>query len=290
MANFHVVGGATETLAHPTIHKIGISDLTASLRLGFADFWEKPSHVVLLCLIYPIVAIVLAIWMSGYYTWPLLYPMLGGFALIGPFAAIGLYEISRRRETGLDTSWRHAFEVLRSPAIASIGAVAVMLFGVFTLWLTAAQSLYEVLFGTAPPMTLNTLLTQILTTPQGWTLIIVGNLVGLGFAIFTLCTTVVAFPLLLDRDVGALVAVQTSFRAVLKNPVPMAVWGLMVAAGIIVGSLPFFVGLAVVIPIFGHATWHLYRRVIEPETANQRTATRKSRRAAPKSTKTGKAA
>ncbi|HTM77027.1 MAG TPA: DUF2189 domain-containing protein, partial [Devosia sp.] len=105
-----------------------------------------------------------------------------------------------------------------------------------------------------------------LTTPQGWTLIIVGNLIGLGFAIVTLCTTVVAFPLLLDRDVGAAAAVETSFRAVAKNPLPMTLWGLIVAAGLIVGSLPFFVGLAVVIPIFGHATWHLYRKVIAPET------------------------
>ena len=267
MANFHVIGGATQTLAHPTIRKIGTADLIDSLRLGAADFWEKPSHMVMLALIYPAVAIVLTVWMSGYYTWPLLYPLLGGFALIGPFAAIGLYEISRRREQGLDTAWHHAFDVLKAPAIGSIGAVALLLFVVFTLWLTAAQSLYESLFGAAPPMTLDALLIQILTTPQGWTLIIVGNLIGLAFAIFTLCTTVVAFPLLLDRDVGAAAAVETSFRAVAKNPLPMALWGLIVAAGLVVGSLPFFVGLAVVIPIFGHATWHLYRKVIEPETA-----------------------
>ncbi|WDR01843.1 DUF2189 domain-containing protein [Devosia algicola] len=290
MSNFHVVAGATETLAHPTVRKITIADLTNSLRAGLADFWEKPSHLVLLTIIYPVVGIALAIWMSGFYTWPLLYPLLGGFALVGPFAAIGLYEISRRREAGLDTSWRHAFGVLQSPAIASIGAVALLVFAVFTLWLTAAQSLYEALFSAAPPMALDALLAQILTTPQGWTLIIVGNLIGFGFAIFTLCTTVVAFPLLIDRDVGALVAVQTSFRAVLKNPVPMAVWGLMVAAGIALGSLPLFVGLAIVIPVFGHATWHLYRKVIEPENADRPT-TRRKRGAKPKTAaKAGKTA
>ncbi|KKB76176.1 cytochrome C oxidase subunit I [Devosia limi DSM 17137] len=269
MAHFHVIGGAGEKLAHPVVRKIGLSDLFDSLRQGAADFWEKPSHYVLLTLIYPIVGIGLAVWMSGYYTWPMLYPLVGGFALIGPFAALGLYEISRRREMGMDTSWRHAFDVLHSPALASIGGVAVMLFVVFTLWLTAAQTLYESLFGSAPPMALTDLINQILTSPQGWTLIVVGNLLGLAFAIFTLCTTVIAFPLLLDRDVGAFVAVQTSFRAVMKNPVPMAAWGIIVALGLALGMVPLFVGLAVVIPIFGHATWHLYRKVIEPEPSGR---------------------
>jgi uncharacterized membrane protein len=276
MANFHVIGGTTTRLAHPTIRKIGTADLMDSLRLGMADFWEKPSHMVLLALIYPAVAIVITVWMSGYYTWPLLHPLLGGFALVGPFAAIGLYEISRRREQGLDTSWQHAFEVLKAPSIGSIAAVGVLLFAVFTLWLTAAQALYENLFGSAPPMTLDGMLRQILTTPQGWTLIVVGNLIGLGFAIVTLCTTVVAFPLMLDRDVGAAAAVETSFRAVIKNPLPMALWGLIVAIGLVIGSIPFFVGLAVVIPIFGHATWHLYRKVIAPEGPAQSAPRRRS--------------
>ena len=265
MASFHVVGGATETLEHPIVRKITLGDLFDALRRGAADFWDKPSHYVLLTIIYPIVGIVLAVWMSGYHTWPLLYPLMGGFALIGPFAGIGLYEISRRREQGLDTSWRHAFEVLRSPAIASIAAIAVLLLAIFTLWLTAAQSLYQALFGATTPNDLNGLISQVLTTQQGWTLLIVGNAIGFVFALITLCMTVIAFPLLLDRDVGAYVAVTTSFRAVLKNPVPMLAWGLIVALGLAVGSLPLFVGLAIVIPIFGHATWHLYRKLIVPE-------------------------
>ncbi|GLQ12303.1 hypothetical protein GCM10007913_42360 [Devosia yakushimensis] len=279
MANFHVIGGATEVLEHPTIRKISLADLMDALKRGMSDFWAKPSHYVLLTLIYPLVGIVLAVWMSGYHTWPLLYPLMGGFALIGPFAAIGLYEISRRRELGLDTSWVHAFEVLRSPAIASIAAVGVFLFAVFTFWLTTAQGLYQSLFPASTPDQLGALVNQVLTTPEGWTLLIVGNLLGLAFAIITLCTTVVAFPLLLDRDVGAYVAVTTSIRAVLKNPIPMFAWGLIVAIGLALGSLPLFVGLAVVIPIFGHATWHLYRKVIEPAAAPAPATRRRTSRA-----------
>lgn len=267
MANFHVISGAGDKLDLPIIRTITIADLFDALRRGASDFWEKPSHYVMLVLIYPIVGIVLTVWMNGYQTWPLLYPLVGGFALVGPFAAIGLYEISRRREAGEDTSWSHAFEVLRSPAIGSIAALAGMLLVIFTLWLTAAQALYESLFGSSPPQSLGGLLTQVFTQPGGWTLLIVGNLLGAIFAVVTLCTTVIAFPLLLDRDVGAFVAVETSFRAVMKNPVPMLAWGVIVGAGLFVGALPLFVGLAIVIPIFGHATWHLYRKVVEPASA-----------------------
>lgn len=264
MSNFHVIAGAGQKLDMPMIRRITIADLVDALRRGAADFWEKPSHYIMLVLIYPIVGIVLTVWMNGYHTWPLLYPLVGGFAIIGPFAALGLYEISRRREVGLDTSWHHAFEVRHSPAIGSIAALGVMLLALFTLWLTAAQGLYESLFGSSPPQTLQGLLAQVMGAPGGTTLLIVGTALGALFALVALCTTVIAFPLLLDRDVGAFVAVETSFRAVMANPVPMLVWGVMVGAGIFIGSLPLFVGLAVVLPIFGHATWHLYRKVVEP--------------------------
>lgn len=264
MANFHVISGQGDKLDMPVIRSITVADLFDALRKGISDFWEQPSHYVVLALIYPIVGIVLTVWMNGYHTWSLLYPLVGGFALIGPFAAIGLYEISRRREQGIDTSWRHAFEVLRSPAIGSIAAVGVMLLGVFTLWLTAAQGLYQSIFGPSTPQTLTGLFGQVFGQPGGITLLLAGTALGALFALVTLCTTVIAFPLLLDRDVGAFVAVETSFRAVLRNPGPMIVWGIIVGAGVFLGSLPLFVGLAVVLPIFGHATWHLYRKVVEP--------------------------
>lgn len=264
MASFHVIAGAGDKLDMPMIRTIQLSDLGDVLRQGAADFWEKPSHYAVLVLIYPIIGIVLTVWMEGYHTWSLLYPLAGGFALIGPFAALGLYETSRRREQGLETGWPQAFSVLRSPAIGSIAALGVMLLALFTLWLTAAQALYESLFGSSTPQRLTGLINQVMTEPGGMTLLIVGTMLGALFALVTLCTTVIAFPLLLDRDVGAFVAVETSFRAVLANPVPMLAWGVIVGAGLFIGSIPLFVGLAVVIPIFGHATWHLYRKLVEP--------------------------
>lgn len=264
MARIHIMAGAGEKLDMPVIRTITMADLGDALRSGIADFAAKPSHYVLLMLIYPIIGIVLSVWMNGFHTWPLLYPLVGGFALIGPIAALPLYEISRRREAGLDPGWGDALAVFRSPAIGSIMAVGIMLFVLFTLWLTSAQALYEGLFGHNPPDTLIGLFNQVTTTREGTTLIVVGTALGALFAIVVLCTSVIAFPLLLDRDAGAYVAVETSFRAVIYNRVPLFAWGLLVGLGIFLGSLPIFVGLAVVLPIFGHATWHLYRKLVEP--------------------------
>lgn len=264
MASFHVIAGAQETQEHIGVRKITVADLFDALRRGIDDFMVKPSHIVFLCLIYPIVGVFLAAWTSGNNALPLMFPLVSGFALIGPFAAIGLYEISRRRELGMDTSWRHAFDIRHSPALPSIAAVGGMLFVIFLAWLLTAQAFYENLFGRIPPESVRAFLSEIYSTDRGWTLIVVGHAIGFLFALAVLCTTVIAFPLLLDRDVGAYEAVHASVRTVLANPVPMAIWGLMVAVGLMIGSLPLFAGLAVVLPVFGHATWHLYRKVIEP--------------------------
>lgn len=263
MTEFHVLAGAGDRITHPNIRKIGVADLADALRKGFDDFLDKPSHVVFLCVIYPIVGVVLAAWTSGNNALPMLFPLMSGFALLGPFAAIGLYEISRRREAGLDTSWQHALDVRHSPAVPAIVAVGVLLFVVFITWLLTAQQLYESLFGETVPLSIGAFLSEIFGTARGWSLILFGNAIGFVFAAFVLCTTVVAFPILLDRDVGAWEAITTSFRAVAANPVTMAVWGLIVAVCLAIGSLPLFAGLAIVIPVLGHATWHLYRKVVE---------------------------
>jgi uncharacterized membrane protein len=263
--SFHVIAGAQDTVTHVGVRKIGVNHLFDALRAGLADFLAKPSHVIFIIIIYPIIGVFLAAWTSaGANMLPLLFPLMSGFALVGPFAALGLYEISRRREQGIDASWSHALDIRHSPALPSIAAVGAMLVAIFIVWLLVAQSLYVHAFGPTPPATLSGFMRDIFTTGSGRMLLVAGNLAGLGFAVVVLCTTVIAFPLLLDRDVGAYEAIHASVRAVVLNPVPMAVWGLIVALLLAIGSLPLFAGLVVVLPILGHATWHLYRRVIEP--------------------------
>ena len=264
MTAFHVMAGAHEGLARPAVRKIGITDVQEALRLGWNDFMEKPSHYVFLCLIYPVAGLFLAVWSTGANLMPLLFPLMSGFALLGPIAAIGLYEISRRREAGEDTSWRHAFDVRHSPAMPSILAVGFFLVVLFVALLLIAQALYTANFGDTAPASVGAFISDVLTTPQGISMMIWGNLIGFVFAVVVLATTVVAFPLMLDRDVGAAAAVETSMRATLANPVPVALWGLIVAALLVVGTIPIFAGLAVIMPILGHSTWHLYRRLVAP--------------------------
>jgi len=254
-----VIVGPDSTAAYPRVRKIGPTDLKEALGKGIDDFLAMPSSHVFFGLIYPIAGLCLA----GY-ALPLLFPLMAGFTLVGPFAGIGLYEISRRRELGLDTSWEHAFGVVRSHSIFSILSLGLLLLVVFACWEFTAQSLYVALFGTIPPDSFTQFITNIFDTPQGWKLIGYGTAIGFIFAVVALSISVVSFPLLLDRDVGVPVAVQTSVRAVWDNPFTMALWGLIVAATLVIGFLLLFVGLAVSVPILAHSSWHLYRKVVEP--------------------------
>src|SRR3954451_5517513 len=265
MAHSHVISGEGLEQAQPQIRKITFVDLQEALRRGVNDFLAMPSHAVFLCLIYPVVGFVLARLVLGANVLPLLFPLAAGFALIGPLAALGLYEMSRRREQGLDVSWKHALDIRRSPSLGAIVVLGLMLVAIFLVWIAVAQAIYVATFGYVPAASMPDFINQVFTTPQGWTLAIIGNLVGFLFAVVVLSLTVVSFPLLLDRDVGVATAILTSMRAVLANPVTMAMWGLIVAALLLIGSLPAFFGLAVVVPILGHATWHLYRKVVEPD-------------------------
>ncbi|TPQ34590.1 hypothetical protein C2U70_16720 [Bradyrhizobium guangdongense] len=248
--------------AGPTIRTIELSDLHDALKRGWEDFKAVPSHAIILCVIYPVLGLVIARVAMGYSVIPLLFPLAAGFALIGPFAALGLYELSSRRERHEGASAWDALEVLRSPSFGAMLGLGTLLLALFVTWVATAQTIYIAAFGYEGVTGISDFIKRVLTTQQGWWLTIVGCGVGFLFALAALCISVVSFPLMLDRHASAGEAIATSLRAVAKNPVPMAAWGLIVAVLLALGTLPAFLGLAVVIPLLGHATWHLYRKVI----------------------------
>jgi uncharacterized membrane protein len=257
-ALLHVVPTATDA---PAIRRIGIHDLREALARGIDDFLATPTQLVFLCVLYPLVGLVAARAMSGGALLPLLWPMVAGLSLVGPVAAVGLYEISRRREAGEPASWLNAFDVLRSPAFGSIAGVGLLLMVIFVAWIFVARAIFAATIGIAPTG-IGELARLAFTTPEGHRLLLLGNGAGFLFALAVLVLTVVSVPMLLDRNVGVATALQTSVRACLANPGPMALWGLIVAALLLLGCLPAFIGLAVAMPVLGHATWHLYRRVV----------------------------
>lgn len=265
MAHLHVFSGTDARSAHPEIRHLAPTDLGQALARGWADFWAMPSHLAFLGLIYPVVGLFLGRLVVDNDIMPLLFPLVAGFALIGPFAAVGLYAISRRRERSLEVHWSEAFSVLRSPSIGAIAVLALLLTSLFVSWLASAQALYQGHFGYGLQTSIPHFIDQLVTTAEGRQLLVAGSLVGAGYAVLVFVISVVSFPMLVDRDVGAAVAVVTSLRVVAANPLTMALWAAIIAGGLIIGTLALFVGLAVVVPVLGHASWHLYRLAVGPD-------------------------
>jgi uncharacterized membrane protein len=256
--------------AEPVVRRITRQDLWAALREGAADAAAGREDVLFIGIVYPLAGLIIARFLFSQNLIPLAFPLVAGFALIGPVAAIGLYEISRRREAGEPATWATALKVFASPALPSVLWLGFLMLVLFGLWMAAAWSIFYATLGPrfmtpigAEPPSLQAFLDAVVFTPRGWAMAVVGIVVGGLFAALAMAVSVISFPLLLDRDVGAPVAVRTSLRAVAANPAVMALWGLVVAGLLVLGSIPALFGLIFVVPMLGHATWKLYRRVVE---------------------------
>jgi len=261
----HADGEIVVPAAHDIkVRAITTADLMDALKLGYEDFRAKPSHLLVLGLIYPLGAAVAAGVALGSNVLPLIFPVAAGLALMGPFAAIVLYEISRRREKGRDFGWGDIGDVFKRASNGGVIILTAGLFAAFSLWLLAAQAIFDATIGYAGYLEPIEFAQRILTSREGWTLIIVGYSVGFLFAAAVLASYVVAFPMLLDRHVGAPAAVATSLRVTMKSPLTVAIWGFIIAFLMAAGMAFFLIGLGVVVPVLGHASWRLYRMAVAP--------------------------
>ena len=263
----HAMGDATGALGSPVttppkVRQITNDDLRSALRKGYGDFGRFRSDVMFLVLIYPVIGLCLAAFAFHQALLPMLFPLGAGFVLLGPIAAIGLYELSRQAETRDDVDWRAAVSVMRARNIGPVLVMAVYLLGLFVLWLLSAMQIYNWTLGPAAPASAFDFAITVFTTLQGWAMIGAGMAVGFVFAVLVLVVSLTTLPMIVDQRVGLPVAVVTSVNVARKNPVTVARWGVIVALLMLLGSLPLFLGLVVVLPILGHATWHLYRAAV----------------------------
>ena len=246
----------------PQIRTLTLNDLRTALQKGWADVMAFRSDVVFVCLLYPVIGGILAMLALQGNSLHLIFPTLSGFALAGPVAAVGLYEMSRRREQGLPTSWLAYLDVIRSPKFGGILILSLFHAVVFLVWIMTANLIFDATLGPVTPVSVAAFLRDVTTTGAGWAMMVIGITVGFVFSVAVLAISVVSFPMLLDRDVSLPTAVVTSINVALKNPVPIGVWGLIVAGSLALGSLPALLGLVLVLPVLGHSTWHLYRQAV----------------------------
>lgn len=238
-------------------------DLNVSLKEGWSDFLAMRGDLIFIGLLYPLIGVVAATVTLGGALLPLFFPIAAGISLLGSMVAVGFYELARRREAGLESDWSHFFDVRKRPSADGLGAVAALLITLFALWVAVAGALYVALWGPTVPESVGAFLSRLFTTPEGWALIVIGNLVGFCFAVAALAISAISLPMLVDCDLEARTAIDTSVRAFMANKAVMLRWGFTIAFLLVLGSIPLFIGLAVVLPWLGYATWHLYTHAVD---------------------------
>ena len=248
---------------HP-INTITASEVLFSLRDGLRDFQKAPLYGLFFGLAYAAFGWLLIYLMIGLDFGSYVYPMVTGFALVAPFAAAGLYEISRRLESGEPLSWGAILGCIFGKGGKAVGTMAIVTTFSYIIWMDIAAALYVMFFSMKPPR-FDALLEAILTTPKGFVFFVVGNSIGAVLAVIVFSIMVVSLPMVFDRDVDFVTAMITSVKSVLANPRPMLLWCAIIGVFTALSLASVFVGLLVTLPILGHATWHLYRRVVAPE-------------------------
>jgi uncharacterized membrane protein len=260
-------GRASPGAAATEVVALSAADIRAALSQGMADFARAPAFGILFGAGFAAIGLVIVLSLTRWHLPWMIYPFAIGFPLVGPFAAIGLYEVSRRLELGLPLSWRVVLRAIwwqrrREPSWMAF----VMLF-IFWVWMYQIRLLIALLLGRMSFSSFDRFLEIVFTTPQGWLFLAVGHVVGAILALLLYSLTVVSIPLLMDREVDVVTGMITSLKVVVASPAVMLGWGVIVTLAVIAACMPFFLGLPVVLPILGHATWHLYRRAVPAHSA-----------------------
>lgn len=246
----------------PSLNDMTLSNVRRALSLGLQDVLRFRSDVLAFVIVYPMIGLALAFLAFEQALLPMLFPLAAGFALLGPVASIGMYEMSKQHEESGQTSWGSALRSLRSRVVGPVMMLGLFLLGWFMLWMAAAFAIYSITLGPAMPVSTLGFVADVFTTPAGWMMILMGMAVGAGFAFVVLMVAAISFPMLIDKPVGLPMAVATSITVVQRNLIPMLAWGLAVSVLLALATLPVFLGLIVVLPWLGHATWHLYRMCV----------------------------
>ena len=256
--------GSISGKVDPVVRPIKAADIAEAVGEGVRDFQALPLYGLAFGALYAAGGIAILLCLTAFGLVYLVYPLAAGFAMLGPFVAVGLYEVSRRRESGQPVSIGAIWAAIRSHG--EIGWMAFVTLFVFVVWMYQVRLLIALLLGlNASFGTLHEFITVVLTTNEGLLFLAIGNAVGAALSLILFSLTVVSFPLLLDRDVDFVTAMITSVRAVVTSPLPMIGWAALIVTLLAVSAMPYFLGVLVTLPVLGHATWHLYRRIIAPE-------------------------
>jgi len=247
----------------PVVRRITANDVIEALGEGLRDFQAMPLYGLTVGAVYAGGGILIVLCITALHMTYLAYPLAAGFALIGPFAAVSLYVVSRCREKDEKPSLRGIVAAIR--ARSEIGWMALVAVFMFIMWMYQARMLMALFFGLhASFTTIQQFIAVVLSTNEGIAFLMVGNTEGAVISLILFSITVVSFPLLLDREIDFVTAMITSVRAVAASPGPMLGWALVIVMLLILSALPFFLGLVITLPVLGHTTWHLYRRIVEP--------------------------